>query len=276
MPTIVENVAQAYELLLAAVGLVLLWRYVASPSARLRRAASPLPTWEGMPSEFLIFLLLVVVCALLGGVFATSAVKIWGLKGDPATLVAGAGGQLGMVAGIAIFASYSPQYRRQAQPRAGAIIGSGFVTFAISWPILVATAKAWETLLGLFGLPAERQDLIRMFAEAKSPGLFIGLIVLATVFAPIGEEMVFRAGMFRFLRTRAPRMLALLLPAILFASLHVDWSTLEGFASFAPLLVLALVFSFAYERTGHIGTTMVAHALFNLNTIILILCGAAS
>jgi len=79
--------------------------------------------------------------------------------------------------------------------------------------------------------------------------------------------MVFRAGVFRYARTRLPRRAALLLPAILFAAVHAD------LPSFAPLLVLGLVFSLAYERTGNIKTTMVAHALFNLNTTLLVLAG---
>jgi len=54
---------------------------------------------------------------------------------------------------------------------------------------------------------------------------------------------------------------------MLFGAAHTSLS------SFAPLVVLGLVFSFAFERTGRIGTTMVAHGLFNLNTIILILSG---
>lgn len=37
--------------------------------------------------------------------------------------------------------------------------------------------------------------------------------------------------------------------------------------------MLAVIFSLAYERTGHIGTPIVAHALFNLNTVLLILSG---
>ena len=73
-----------------------------------------------------------------------------------------------------------------------------------------------------------------------------------------------------------PRWAALLIPALLFASLHVNWVTLEGLASFAPLAVLAIMFSLAYERTGHIGTPMVAHALFNLNTVILIFAGVGT
>jgi uncharacterized protein len=59
-----------------------------------------------------------------------------------------------------------------------------------------------------------------------------------------------------------------------FASLHIEsWQTLDGISSLGPLLALAVIFSLAYERTGHIGTPIVAHALFNLNTVALILSG---
>ena len=46
-----------------------------------------------------------------------------------------------------------------------------------------------------------------------------------------------------------------------------------GLPSLVPLIVLAVVFCLAYERTGTIGTTIVAHALFNLNTFVLDLGG---
>jgi membrane protease YdiL (CAAX protease family) len=39
-------------------------------------------------------------------------------------------------------------------------------------------------------------------------------------------------------------------------------------ASFAPLVVLGIVFSLTYERTGRIGTAIVAHALFNSYSVI--------
>jgi membrane protease YdiL (CAAX protease family) len=99
------------------------------------------------------------------------------------------------------------------------------------------------------------------------------MIALAVVIAPLNEELVFRAGIFRYLRTRIPRWAALLLPALTFAALHVNWQNLQGLSSLAPLVVLAIVLAIAYERTGNIGTSIVAHACFNLNTIVVILSG---
>jgi len=138
---------------------------------------------------------------------------------------------------------------------------------------LMATAKAWEVLLRLSGLPVERQDLIGIFANVESSWMLALMISLAVLIAPITEELVFRAGLYRYFRTRIPRVVALVAPALFFAALHVNWDTLRGLSSLVPLVVLAVLFSIAYERTGNIGTPMVAHALFNLNTVALILSG---
>jgi hypothetical protein len=47
----------------------------------------------------------------------------------------------------------------------------------------------------------------------------------------------------------------------------------HSLASLLPLAVLGTVFGIAYERTGKLGTTIVAHALFNLNMIVCLLLG---
>ena len=53
----------------------------------------------------------------------------------------------------------------------------------------------------------------------------------------------------------------------------MNWKTLGGLSSLPPLVLLAVIFSLAYERTGRIGTPIVAHALFNLNSVLVILSG---
>jgi hypothetical protein len=93
------------------------------------------------------------------------------------------------------------------------------------------------------------------------------MIALALVVAPVSEELVFRAGLFRFLRSRAPRWVAFAVSAGLFALLHGNW------VSSLPLFVLGLLFAAAYERTGRVAVPMLAHAFFNLNTLLLVLSG---
>jgi membrane protease YdiL (CAAX protease family) len=154
--------------------------------------------------------------------------------------------------------------------------GSGTATFLISLPPLLLAAKGSDALLEFFHLPTERQNLVDMFEKADSLWLLTLMIALAIIMAPLSEELVFRAGLFRYLRSRIPHWIALIGSALIFASLHVNWKTFEGLNSLLPLMVLAIMFSLAYERTGNIGTPIVAHALFNLNTIVLIFSGVGT
>lgn len=274
MSEYVTFVAECIELALAGIGCVLLWRHVLSPAARSRRAAPALLEWNARPSDFLALLLFVTLGGFSLGLIAGSLVKVFDLTSDAAMVFNGAAVQAGMLAGLALHRSAS----RPAEPprlRAPAVFVTGATTFVMAIPLVIASAKLWELALKGLGLPVEKQDLINLFLRTSSPGLLAAMIGLAVVVAPLTEELIFRGGIFRYLRTRLPRPLAFLLPALIFAALHVQWTTLGNIASFAPLTVLALIFSVAYERTGHLGTVIVAHALFNLNTVALIFAGVS-
>lgn len=285
MDDLLPIVVGGFQLLLWGAGFVLLWPFVLSPAARARAREARMPAWDIGVSDFFLFLFFVMAGTVLAGIGGSYVADQFGLRGDAVTIAHGAAAQMGMLAG---FLAFHARYIDKPSPapslldpaaaaaaRGPNIFVSGLVTFLVALPILVASIRLWETLLRLFGLPVDRQDLIGMFAQADSPWMIAIMVTLAIVVAPITEELVFRAGLYRYFRTRMPRWVALLVPAVFFAALHVDWHTYRGLASLAPLAVLAIVFSLAYERTGRIGTVIVAHALFNLNTILMILGGAA-
>ncbi len=266
-------IAIAVELTFAVGGLVLLWRVALSPAARARPRAAGLPAWDLSVPEFLTFLVLVMAGSFIAAAAAGLAGKALALQGNAAAVLNGSAAQLGMLAGVLLHLRGQGGSGRAPAHSGRGVLVAGATTFLISIPLLLATAHAWEFLLKLAGLPAERQDLIGMFAEIDSPVLLAIMVALAVLIAPLTEELVFRAGVFRYLRTRIPRPIAFLLPAVVFALLHVNWHTLQGLASVAPLVVLAIVFSLAYERTGQVGTAIVAHACFNLNTLFIIFSG---
>jgi membrane protease YdiL (CAAX protease family) len=273
VPFSTADIAAGFEILLMLGGAVLLWRVVLSPAARRHRPPPKLETWPVPFPEFFIFLCLIMFGAITAAFISASVSRGLGLVGDEATVFSGAAFQLGMLGGIAL---YHYGYKRTPTPPIlgkSNVVVSGFVTFLITLPLMTVSAALWEWLLRSCGLPAERQELIEMFSNVDSPVMLLVLVLLAVGTAPLSEELVFRAGLFRYLRGRVPYSVALLAPAIVFGSLHVNWQTLEGLASLGPLVALAVVFSLAYQRTGRIGTSMIAHALFNLNTILLIFCG---
>lgn len=192
-----------------------------------------------------------------------------------------AGFQLGLVAGLAHawFWHLRPSLKDSAGEAVAAepgqsgsdsklaVLLDGFGTFLVVLPVVWVASAVWQGVLEKFGIEAPPQDIVQLFARSGdwlSVGAMVGFAVLV---APVAEELLFRIGLFRWLRGRVNRSLALLLPGIAFALLHASLSVL------VPLVVLSVVFSVAYERSGRAGVPILAHALFNLNTLVLVLAG---
>ncbi len=257
--------AAQYALLIG--GLMLLWRLGLSQRARQTPAA--LVPWEISLSDFMLFLLL-VICGGLIGLFAAG---LW-FKHDPVTadhqiIIGTAAFQLCMLAGVLVF-KLSFSWRGASTPQSSAAVNpllAGAATFLIASSVTQIVGWLWGALLYLCHIPAPKQDAIDLLLRSHDSLAISGLLVAAIIIAPVTEELIFRAGIFRYMRTRLPRWAALLIPALLFGALH------SNLASFVPLVAFGVVFSLAYERTGRIGTTMVAHALFNLTTALIALTG---
>lgn len=196
------------------------------------------------------------------------------------TAVQGAAFQLGLLGGALLGAllvrfsyradvvSSEPPPLDPAPPTRRPIL-AGLVTFLISLPLIGGIGFVWKWLLELFGHHVAEQEMVDLFRNADDPGLLVFMTLLAAVIAPVTEELIFRAGLFRYLRTRIPRWLAVPVPALIFSSLH------GNLAAFVPLFALGVFFTIAYERTGRIAVPMIAHSLFNLHTIVLVMAGFA-
>ncbi len=266
-----------FELSLIIIGIVLLWRLVLSPSARARLRSTPaqLAPWTVSLRDFFLCAALIAASGLVASFIVGLLIAPFDLSADARTILNSAAFQLGLLIGPA-FAPLDLGHPALRPPLPRSVFVSGLVTFLIALPVVTAVNLLSLYLLDLAGLPAQQQDLLRLFAEADSSALLAVMIALAVLVAPIAEELLFRATFFRFLRQRAPRLIALLLPGTIFAALHVNWTNYDGLASFLPLITLAVIFSLAYERTGRIATAMIAHAFFNLHTILLLFAGVSA
>ena len=264
----INVLAVSLEAALVLLGLVLVWRFALSPAARARRQPSVLAPWDAPLIDFFLFLWFIICGGLLAQFAAATAFKFLVLDDGEKTIFGSAAFDLGMLAGIDIFLRrFSPRAPAPLPVAPPNVFLSGVATFLMAMPVVFAVGATWQFLLQACGLPAEPQDLITRFAHEKSPVFLTVMIAVAAIIAPVTEELIFRAGFFRYARTRLPRWAALAAPACLFAALH------QNLASFAQLVALGVIFSLAYERTGRIGTSIVAHGLFNLHTIVLILMG---
>jgi membrane protease YdiL (CAAX protease family) len=261
------------EILLMLAGLALLWRTTLSPAAQARPPVRHLTVWAVTWVDFVMFLWYIVLCAFIFQTGAVYLLKKAGPLDQQALVLAGLAFQLGALAGCAAFRYLRPprptfDYFDPAPEAAQRLpFAAGLVTFLIVLPLLGGIAFIWQSLLRITGQEVTPQSLVGVFADSPSPGFSALLVFFAVVVAPVTEELVFRRGLFRFARQHLPRWAALLVPSLLFAALH------QNLASFAPLVVLGVVFSLAYERTGNIAVTMIAHGIFNLNSVILIYAG---
>jgi membrane protease YdiL (CAAX protease family) len=271
MSTFFSQVILALESALMLGGCLLLWRDGLSPAARrqAQRQAAAMPAWPLGATGFILFLLLIVLCGCIVQGATALIVRFLSLSPTGAMIVVGGSLHAGMLLGIILFKLCFERHsaRPAAAPSWPRRAAQGLATYMIALPLIAATAVIWQQLLQHCGVKLEEQELIGIFARSKSPRLIGAMIFLGCLVAPITEELIFRGGLFRYARTRTPRWIALLVPAVLFAALH------QNLASFAPLMVLGIVFSLAYERTDDIVVPIIAHGLFNLNTFLLIFAG---
>lgn len=149
---------------------------------------------------------------------------------------------------------------------------------------LTAMALAWisEQAALLLGFDPPPQDLVRLFTD---PNVLWSVkakyAAIAVVAAPILEEMIFRAGLFRFCNWCGRRvrfsgtnrekrdehtfpLVAALVSGAVFAAVHLHAAT------FAPLWFLGVAFAWLYWRSKSICTSMLCHFLFN--SVNLVLC----
>lgn len=274
-----------FEIALLAGGAWLLARVFGLPEIRERLLArTRLPHWELSGPEVT---LLAVSILLLGSVgqaaghqFFSGLIKdspqraglevvVYGLGFHGVALL---GWPIFWLARRALFNDYgapppavSPGYR---EPLPKVIVHAGSaLLFAL--PLLAFASFGWNQILRAAGISAEPQDVLAVFNSVQSPVLLAAMLFVACVLAPINEELLFRGAIFRFCRQRFGRGAALVVSGALFGVLHGNW------AGFVPLALLGAVLALAYERTGDIRVSILAHGLFNLNTLAVVLSGLA-
>lgn len=151
--------------------------------------------------------------------------------------------------------------------RLSGVVSHGVVTLVLVLPVLALASAAWTRLLRAGGLPDAPQDLIAIFGGVQAPWVLVMMLLVACVLAPFSEELIFRGTIYRYCRQRFGRGLALVVSSVAFGALHMNW------AGFLPLALLGAGLAIAYERTGDLRVPVLAHALFNLNTIFVVLSG---
>ncbi len=146
----------------------------------------------------------------------------------------------------------------------------GALALLAAWPIIVLVSLGWQEALKLAqkiwpNIQTPPQDAVALLAQSSSVAETALLVFFAVLVAPVTEELFFRAGLYRFLKSRLPVSVAIILTSAFFSLSHFN------LAQFLPLFALGILLIRLYERTGNIAAPMLLHAFFNLTMILLML-----
>lgn len=139
----------------------------------------------------------------------------------------------------------------------------------------------WGVAVGLgcqlIGLPViyrvidalSSEDVIKKLSEpakdltdnAHGAGFFV-MAILLVIGAPVVEEIFYRGMLLTSLERRLPAWPAVITTGVIFGAVHFNIYTLPGLALFGIAL------SWLAHRSGRLGPSIVAHASFNLVTVI--------
>ncbi|MBN2068610.1 MAG: CPBP family intramembrane metalloprotease [Opitutales bacterium] len=274
----------AYFIYIVAMGICCLGCLVATivrakdPMRTLMYADGMVRRWELGWLNFLLWIWVMVMSGFGGAVVASAIVLLLKLPEEEAKtwgMIAGTFSmQAGMLISYLVYQFFLPFHLRLPlsveENSINQSTRKGLYFFLASMPVLFAISWGWQgiiLLLNQLGLniQLQEQDFVTTLMMSGSIPEVVSMSALAVVVAPAVEEIVFRAGIYRFLKGKSDRSTAMIISAAIFALIHFNA------LGFPVLLALGVVLCLAYERTGDIRVPMVIHAVFNLNSVVLIL-----
>tara|TARA_B110000037_G_scaffold214519_1_gene270540 strand:- start:383 stop:1153 length:771 start_codon:yes stop_codon:yes gene_type:complete len=211
-------------------------------------------------------LVLIFICSTLGLKIVEWIPALKALSTDDllSTILGGYGLQLGSILAFVLFARLVATQNNDNPVPIKKAISVGLASLVVCYCVLIAFVPLWKLLLQGLNIPFEIQEPVQMLLDGGSPLEMALMYILIVVGAPLGEELLFRGGIFRFLNSRISMPYAAIASSILFGLVHFN------VYSFGPLVILGLAMCFVYYKTGSLFANITLHAAFNLMNLIFI------
>jgi len=133
-------------------------------------------------------------------------------------------------------------------------------------PAVFLAAAIINPLLAALNIPLVPQEALEQLTDPAAP-LWMkgGLLLLATVTAPIAEELLFRGVLL-------PAAVKYISPGMAIFSVSALFALIHGnIAAIAPLMTLSIGLCLAYIYTGRILVPIIIHSIFNTASLALLL-----
>lgn len=144
-------------------------------------------------------------------------------------------------------------------------MATALLTMLVVFPLVILLMNICAALLqNFFGMVPPEQVTVGFLKNHPKLWQTISLGFVAVILAPAAEEMLFRGILYPFIKQRGYPRIALWGTAILFGVIHFNLGAM------IPLIGLALVWTWLYERTQNLLAPITAHVLFNAVNFILL------
>ena len=135
-------------------------------------------------------------------------------------------------------------------------LGRGLATYVAAYPGVIAIILLWGALLDWLGVKVQPQEVVKILLAPQAWFEVAASVAVATLVAPLFEEMVFRGFLLPALSRRMGAPGAVVLTATLFGLLH-------GRAYAGPTFALGLLLGWLYGRTGRLWVSVGCHGAHN-------------
>lgn len=133
----------------------------------------------------------------------------------------------------------------------------GFLLYLGFIPILAVLTYISLLFCSVIGITPEPHQLVEILLKEKSLWYILYLIVVASFFAPIFEEIIFRGLIYQGLKKHIGTLKAVLISSALFSLLHFNT------AQFIPVMGLGILLCFIFEYTGSLVPVILIHMANN-------------
>ena len=121
--------------------------------------------------------------------------------------------------------------------------------------VLLVFSQFWRTM-------ETEHVFLNALRNAQRAEIIAWISVSAVIAAPLAEELLFRVTLQGWLSERFSDSAAIVLTALFFAIIH-------GWRDALPLMPLALILGYAYQKTRRYWVCVVTHGLFNATNLLL-------
>jgi len=145
-----------------------------------------------------------------------------------------------------------------------------FISLLLSLVVVFLGGFLSKLLSDFFSLQNGTSDFLK---ESISDNLWINILslkLMAAIFVPIVEEVLFRGVLFKYIRQSKPFLFSAVLSSLIFALIHFN------LASFVFLFVLGFAAAFMLEKTKSVFYPIIIHVVVNNLAVSMLFWGTLS